>query len=117
MENDGSPQFVITVEETGHADAIFKDSTPKDVWENVLTAVEEQRRQGDFVKIFPEYLSGEYMFGLTEPAIIRIIESVSRGHASYVLLFLLLQCTAGVIAALYGATGWLRVQVWSHTDD
>lgn len=56
---------------------VYKAETPHEVWSNVLTVVDRQRRLGDFVKIFPEYLSGEYMFGLKEPSIIRIIESVS----------------------------------------
>ena len=34
------------------------------------------RRDCDLVKMFPSYLTGEDMFGLTEPSLLRIIESM-----------------------------------------
>ena len=34
------------------------------------------RQKGDLVKLFPQYISGEDLFGLTEPAIVRILESL-----------------------------------------
>lgn len=34
------------------------------------------RKENDLVKIFPVYFRGEYLFGLTEPLIIRLIESL-----------------------------------------
>lgn len=77
MEGDeGSPLFVITMKETGYPNKVYQASNPKDAWTNILDVVESKRRIEDCVKIFPEYLSGEYMFGLKEPAIIRIIESL-----------------------------------------
>lgn len=75
-EDNGLPEFVISVKELKHENVTYRDTTPKRVWDNVLTVVERQRRTAGMVKIFPEYLSGEYLFGLTEPSIIRIIESV-----------------------------------------
>ena len=61
----------------GLQNVVFKASTPKEAWNNVTDAVDSMRRSGDFVKIFPDYLEGELLFGLKEPAITRIIESVS----------------------------------------
>ena len=77
--DEGAPEFVITVKEHGHNNTVYKGTSPKEVWSYVLDIVDHQRKQGDCVKIFPEFLSGEYMFGLKESAIIRIIESVSHG--------------------------------------
>ncbi|XP_067951702.1 histone-lysine N-methyltransferase 2C-like isoform X2 [Watersipora subatra] len=74
--DEGAPIFLITIKEPGHSNKVYKDVTPKAVWSHILTIVERQRRMGDCVKIFPEFLSGEYMFGLKELAIIRIIESL-----------------------------------------
>lgn len=48
-----------------------------EVWEQALMPLEEMRRENDLVKIFPAYMTGEDLFGLTEPAILKIIESVS----------------------------------------
>ena len=35
------------------------------------------RRQEDVVLLFPQYLNGEDLFGLNEPAIIRVLESLN----------------------------------------
>lgn len=55
---------------------VFKAPTPKLAWNNVTDTVDSMRRNGDYVKIFPDFLEGEQLFGLKEPAITRIIESV-----------------------------------------
>lgn len=34
------------------------------------------RRENDLVKIFPTYLVGEELFGLGEPTVLKIVESV-----------------------------------------
>ena len=44
------------------------------------------RRANDQVKIFPSYLNGEDLFGLTEPVVLRIIESVSESNTRIVLV-------------------------------
>lgn len=36
------------------------------------------RRENDLVKIFPQYLTGEDLFGLSDPTVLKIIESVSE---------------------------------------
>ena len=45
-------------------------------WLNILEPLEKMRRDNDLVKNFPSYLSGEDLFGLTEPSILKLIESV-----------------------------------------
>ena len=47
------------------------------VWLHILEPLEKMRREGDLVKMFPAYLSGEDLFGLTDPIVLRIVESVS----------------------------------------
>ena len=47
-----------------------------EVWQKVLVPLERMRRENDFVKVFPAYLTGEDLFGLTEPTVLKIIESV-----------------------------------------
>lgn len=47
------------------------------VWQKVIYPIEKMRRQAKTIKIFPDFISGDDLFGLTEPAILRIIESVS----------------------------------------
>ena len=43
----------------------------------VLQPLDKIRREQDLVKIFPPYLQGEDLVGLTEPNVLRVIESVS----------------------------------------
>jgi len=38
------------------------------------------RRENDLVKIFPQYLTGEDLFGLSDPTVLKIIESVGESH-------------------------------------
>ena len=46
------------------------------LWQKILSRLEQIRKENQLVKIFPVYFSGEYLFGLTEPLIIRLIESL-----------------------------------------
>jgi hypothetical protein len=73
---DGKPEFTVTVIEDGAEKETLVDSTPTAVWHRVLERIEELRKLNDVVKLFPVYFSGEYMFGLTEPHIIRLVESL-----------------------------------------
>lgn len=38
------------------------------------------RKEADMLRLFPEYLKGEELFGLTVHAVLRIAESVRRGQ-------------------------------------
>jgi len=38
------------------------------------------RRENDLAKIFPQYLTGEDLFGLSDPTVLKIIESVSESQ-------------------------------------
>lgn len=37
------------------------------------------RKEADMLRLFPEYLKGEELFGLTVHAVLRIAESVRKG--------------------------------------
>ena len=51
-----------------------------DIAQHILQPLEKMRRENDLVKIFPQYLTGEDLFGLSDPTVLKIIESVSKGH-------------------------------------
>lgn len=46
------------------------------VWDKVLSPVAEKRAESGTLKLFPVYLKGEDLFGLTVPAVVKITESV-----------------------------------------
>jgi hypothetical protein len=54
----------------------FQDWTCQGVWQQILDAVEEMRRQEGVVRLFRQFLNGEDLFGLNEPAIVRVLESL-----------------------------------------
>ncbi|XP_023237784.1 histone-lysine N-methyltransferase 2C-like [Centruroides sculpturatus] len=73
---EGRPQFRIQVREHDCDDILLNDITPKGVWQKVLEPIEKMRKQAETIKVFPNFISGEDLFGLTEPAILRILESL-----------------------------------------
>ncbi|XP_046702337.1 histone-lysine N-methyltransferase 2C isoform X2 [Silurus meridionalis] len=75
-EKDGTPEFTIRVLEQGYEDLILTGSSPKGVWDKVLEPVAEKRNETGILKLFPVYLKGEDLFGLTVPAVTRIVESL-----------------------------------------
>lgn len=75
-EVNGRPQFKITVQEPPETDVEFRDVSPKAVWQHILQAIVEMRKSHNLVKLYPEFITGEDLFGLTEPSIVRIIESL-----------------------------------------
>ena len=75
-EEDAAPMFTVRCIEPGLDDVVYKDATCNNVWTNVFGPLDKMRRENDLVKMFPSYLSGEDMFGLTEPSLLRIIESM-----------------------------------------
>ena len=70
------PEFSITVIEEGYEKEVFIDTTPDQLWQQILTRLDALRKANDLVKIFPAYFKGEYLFGLTEPHVIRLVESL-----------------------------------------
>uniref|UniRef100_A0A665U1Y1 [histone H3]-lysine(4) N-methyltransferase n=1 Tax=Echeneis naucrates TaxID=173247 RepID=A0A665U1Y1_ECHNA len=75
-EEAGLPLFKIKVVEKGHDDLILTGPTPKAVWNQILEPVAQMRSSSGTLKLFPVYLKGEDLFGLTTSAVTRIIESL-----------------------------------------
>ncbi|KAM3604228.1 uncharacterized protein V6R79_008192 [Siganus canaliculatus] len=75
-EHDGLPEFNIRVIEQGYQDLILSDTTAKGVWDKVLGPVADKRTDSGTLKLFPVYLKGEDLFGLTVPAVTKITESL-----------------------------------------
>ncbi|XP_029444302.1 histone-lysine N-methyltransferase 2C isoform X2 [Rhinatrema bivittatum] len=75
-EKDNVPVFVIRVIEQGHEDLVLCDATPKGVWDKILEPVASIRKDSELLKLFPVYLKGEDLFGLTVSAVVRIAESL-----------------------------------------
>merc|ERR1719277_1543068 len=76
QEKDNKPEFSIEVVEAGHDNVSYTDTTCRGVWMKVLSEVETVRIKAKVVKVFPDFMNGEDLFGLTEPTIIRVLESL-----------------------------------------
>uniref|UniRef100_A0A671RS73 [histone H3]-lysine(4) N-methyltransferase n=1 Tax=Sinocyclocheilus anshuiensis TaxID=1608454 RepID=A0A671RS73_9TELE len=75
-EHEGRPEFSIRVIELGYEDLVLTDTTAKGVWDKVLGPVAERRAETGMLRLFPIYLKGEDLFGLTISAVTRIAESL-----------------------------------------
>lgn len=72
----GRPEFRVLVQEPLQEDVELRDATPRAVWSRILEPLAELRRSTHSVQLFPRYVSGEDLFGLTEPAVVRVLESL-----------------------------------------
>ncbi|XP_026230304.1 LOW QUALITY PROTEIN: histone-lysine N-methyltransferase 2C [Anabas testudineus] len=75
-DREGQPEFTIRVIEQGYQDLVLTDTSAKGVWNKVLGPVAEKRTESGTLKLFPVYLKGEDLFGLTVPAVTKITESL-----------------------------------------
>ncbi|XP_066483648.1 histone-lysine N-methyltransferase 2C isoform X3 [Tiliqua scincoides] len=75
-EKDGLPLFVIKTVEHGHEDLVLTGATPKGVWDKILEPVASVRKTSEMLQLFPAYLKGEDLFGLSVSAVARIAESL-----------------------------------------
>lgn len=72
----GRPEFRVLVQEPSQEDVELRDASPRAVWSRILEPLAELRRTSNSVQLFPRYVTGEDLFGLTEPAIVRVLESL-----------------------------------------
>lgn len=72
----GRPEFRVLVQEPFEEDIELRDATPKAIWQRILDRLAELRKEHNLVQIFPKFIIGEDLFGLTEPAVVRILESL-----------------------------------------
>lgn len=70
------PQFFIEIIEDGFENITYKASSPQSAWEQILDSLRKIREKTKTMKIFFDSLTGEDFFGLNEPAIIRLLESL-----------------------------------------
>jgi hypothetical protein len=73
---NGRPEFRVLVQEPAEDDIELRDWTPKAVWQRILEPLQDLRKKNQLVQLFPKYVTGEDLFGLTEPAVVRILESL-----------------------------------------
>lgn len=76
VETNGRPEFVIQIQEQFENDVEIRDISPKAVWQRVLDKIVLLRKGQSIVQLFTEFITGEDMFGLSEPSIVRILESL-----------------------------------------
>lgn len=72
----GRPEFRLLVQEPNEEDIEMRDATPKAIWQRVLDQLAKLRLDNQLIQLFPRYVLGEDLFGLTEPAVVRILESL-----------------------------------------
>lgn len=94
-EVNGSPEFRVLVSEQSQEDLELRDITAKGVWQQILGPMQNLRKENSNINIFPKYISGEDLFGLTEPAIVRILESLPG--MCFILSHLLLSVSASFL--------------------
>jgi len=75
-ERNGNPHFVVSVNDNDRVLEEITGSTPKEVWSCIFEPVRKLREEAKLVKIFPEFVTGEDLYGLSDPSIQRIIESL-----------------------------------------
>ena len=66
----------MTIIDEGFEKETLREKTPSALWQKILEKIEKLRKDNDLVKLFPVYFNGEYLFGLSEPHIMRLIESL-----------------------------------------
>ncbi|KAJ8921947.1 hypothetical protein NQ315_008581 [Exocentrus adspersus] len=72
----GRPEFRVLVQEPPEEDIEFKDQTPRGVWLRIIEHIAALRRENSCLQMFPKFATGEDLFGLSEPAIVRVLESL-----------------------------------------
>jgi len=75
-EVDSKPEFRITVVEAGEEEEEYADSSCRGVWMQIVRKMETLRKSHDCTKLFPAYVTGEDLFGFTEPNIVKVLESL-----------------------------------------
>uniref|UniRef100_A0A1B6CMU8 Histone-lysine N-methyltransferase n=1 Tax=Clastoptera arizonana TaxID=38151 RepID=A0A1B6CMU8_9HEMI len=75
-ETNGRPEFRVLIQEPSQDDIELRDQSPRAVWTRILEPLTALRKTNDNVQVFPRFVSGEDLFGLTEPAIVRVLESL-----------------------------------------
>ncbi|XP_039749475.1 histone-lysine N-methyltransferase 2C-like isoform X1 [Pararge aegeria] len=76
-EEEGRPRFHVRAQDETLQE--LSAPTPRAAWAAVLDAIailREGRGEDGVLKLWPNYVTGEDLFGLTEPAVVRVLESL-----------------------------------------
>lgn len=76
LEHDGAPLFQVASADKGYPDLVRQNRDCTKLWRGILETIKELRREHQLIQTFPNQLRGEDMFGLSEPHIVRAIESL-----------------------------------------
>lgn len=76
VDGNGNPEFCVKVGDGGGSE--FRSLSPSDAWTHVLQSISTLRSKSpsDILRFFPTQISGECLFGFSEPAISKMLESV-----------------------------------------
>ena len=79
-DSNNKPEFKVTTnvlnDKGEEEEKTFSDASARGVWLQILNLLEKKRREQNLTKIFPRHLTGEDLFGLNEPNIIKVLESL-----------------------------------------
>ncbi|VUZ51468.1 unnamed protein product [Hymenolepis diminuta] len=75
-EQDSRPLFQVTVTDKGFPDVVLQSFNCTELWREIAKKVQQLRRESGFIQNFPHLICGEEMFGLSEPNVLRAIESL-----------------------------------------
>ncbi|CAH8555741.1 unnamed protein product [Schistosoma mattheei] len=69
-------KFTVEVIEPNEEKIFFEDTTCDGVWRKIINRINSSRKCSSFSRILQDNIQGEVLYGLTEPHIIRAIESL-----------------------------------------
>ena len=78
-DNNNKPEFWIStliLEQNKEVEKLFVDSSARGVWMKIVQEIAKLRKKHNLVRLFPDYINGEDLFGLTEPSIVKVLESL-----------------------------------------
>lgn len=75
-ERLSSPRFKVKVHPNGTEVSSYMSCSSKGAWEEILRNRQSKRQNDNLLKFFPEFLRGEDLFGLSEPTVQRMLESL-----------------------------------------
>ncbi|GAB6031866.1 hypothetical protein CHUAL_010262 [Chamberlinius hualienensis] len=76
QDNEGKPEFHIQIKESGYSDLFMHARTARGVWQQIIEPIDKMRREANAIKVFTAFITGEDLFGLNEPSILRVLESL-----------------------------------------
>ena len=75
-EADNRPRFTVTVDEGKPEERSFSGDTATAAWREILDTIEDLRTKNNLVRVFPQHIRGEELFGLSETNVVKVLESL-----------------------------------------